>query len=133
MQEVTGSSPVSPTNPGVAAAGTASGPAITWRLFLGAWAAISLVLLWLARDFVFGGPMYEWADFAANAFQIDRAKHLSELLGNYSRFGFHHPGPAFFYAYAASEVLFHDLLGVAGAPPEVQKESDQKSLFAFSV
>src|SRR4029079_3832861 len=48
--------------------------------------------------------------------QIDRAKHLSELLGNYSRFGFHHPGPAFFYVYAASEGLFHDLLGVAAAP-----------------
>ena len=116
MQEVTGSSPVSPTTPGVADPGSASGPAPTWSLFVGAWAAISLVLLWIARDFVFGAPMYEWADFAANALQIDRAKHFSELLGNYSRFNFHHPGPAFFYVYAASEVLFHDLLGVAAAP-----------------
>ena len=116
MQEVTGSSPVSPTTPGVADPGSASGAAPTWSLFVGAWAAISLVLLWIARDFVFGAPMYEWADFAANALQIDRAKHFSELLGNYSRFNFHHPGPAFFYVYAASEVLFHDLLGVAAAP-----------------
>jgi hypothetical protein len=31
--------------------------------------------------------------------------------GHYSRFGFHHPGPAFLYSLAISEILFFDLLG----------------------
>ena len=83
-------------------------------LFL--WLSIAAVLLVVARSNVFAGPTYEWSDFAANALQIDRAKHLSELLGNYSRFGFHHPGPAFFYVYAAGEAIFFDALHLVAAP-----------------
>ena len=52
--------------------------------------------------------MFEWGDYAANAIQIQNAKHFRELLGNYSRWGFHHPGPAFFYLFAAGEAVFHD-------------------------
>jgi hypothetical protein len=56
--------------------------------------------------------MFEWGDYAANALQIQNAKHFHELLGNYSRWGFHHPGPAFFYLFAAGELVFHDWLHV---------------------
>jgi hypothetical protein len=65
--------------------------------------------LFLNRD-LFHRPVYDWADYAANALQIQNAKHFHELVGNYSRWGFHHPGPAFFYVFAGGELLFHDWL-----------------------
>lgn len=67
------------------------------------------VLLILNRD-LFRVPIFEYTDFAANALQVERAKHFRELLGNYSRWGFHHPGPAFFYIFALSEKVLHDWL-----------------------
>jgi hypothetical protein len=68
------------------------------------------------RQWLFVTPVYEWGDNAANSLQIYRATHLLEYLGNYSRFGFHHPGPAFFYVYAAGEVVFYDVLRLVPAP-----------------
>src|SRR6266404_6233843 len=65
---------------------------------------------------IFYVPHYEMGDLAANSLQIIRAKHFEAVLGNYSRFGFYHPGPAFFYVYAASEALFHDALHVVPTP-----------------
>ncbi len=59
---------------------------------------------------IFRTPYTEDSDFAANALQIQNAKALRELLGNYSRWHFHHPGPAWFYLFAGGEYLFHDLL-----------------------
>ena len=70
------------------------------------------VLLALNTD-LFRRPIYEWADYAANSIQIQNAKHFRELLGNYSRWGFHHPGPVFFYVFAAGELLLHDWLRLA--------------------
>jgi hypothetical protein len=72
------------------------------------------VLLILNRD-LFTVPILEYTDFAANAIQIERAKHFQELLGNYSRWGFHHPGPAFFYYFALWERILHDWLHVVPA------------------
>ncbi len=69
------------------------------------------VVLWEDRD-IFRTPEYEYADYAANALSIDSAKHGREIYGNYSRFNFRHPGPAFEYAYAAGEIVFEDWLGV---------------------
>ena len=66
--------------------------------------------------FYFDKPHYEVGDEAANALQIRNAKSFRELYGNYSRWGFHHPGPAFFYAYALGEVLLYDTVRVAAAP-----------------
>ena len=60
-------------------------------------------------------PIFEYTDFAANAIQVERAKHFHELLGNYSRWGFNHPGPAFFYLYALGEKIFHDWLHLVPA------------------
>jgi hypothetical protein len=73
-------------------------------------------MLLVGRELFFGPPVHEIGDLAANALQIDRAKELAEPYGNYSRFGFHHPGPAFFYIYAAAEALFHDALGLTASP-----------------
>jgi len=69
-----------------------------------------LLVLAIINRALFSSPIMEYGDSAANALQIERAKHLRELLGNYSRWGFHHPGPGFFYIYALGEALFHDLL-----------------------
>lgn len=73
-------------------------------------AAVFLAILLIMNRDLFTVPIMEYWDFAANAIQIERAKHFRELLGNYSRFRFHHPGPGFFYIFALGEWLFHDLL-----------------------
>ncbi|MBZ5514916.1 MAG: hypothetical protein LAN62_08740 [Acidobacteriia bacterium] len=65
-------------------------------------------------------PINEYYDFAANTIQIERAKHFHELLGNYSRWGFHHPGPAFFYVLASGEAVLHDWLQVVPAVMNAQ-------------
>lgn len=58
----------------------------------------------------------EEGDLAANALQVINCKQLKEIYGNYSRWGFHHPGPAHFYVYAASELLLYDLTGLSASP-----------------
>src|SRR5262245_2882922 len=45
---------------------------------------------------------------------------FQELLGNYSRWQFHHPNPAFFYLLAAGEYVFRDWLGMVPAPLNAQ-------------
>ena len=83
------------------------------------------ILLWLALFAVFVLPHFrffflqscsELGDFAVNALEITKAKSFTALYGNYSRWGFHHPGPAFFYVYAAGEYLLHDLLHAVRSP-----------------
>lgn len=86
------------------------------RRFVAIYVPVAAVLVFVGRDAYFGAPMFEVGDYAANALQIERAKHLSELLGNYSRFGFNHPGPAFFYVYALGDLLFRDALHIVAAP-----------------
>src|ERR1019366_6867458 len=61
-------------------------------------------------------PLVESSDWAANSIQVYHAKMFREMLGNYSRWYFHHPGPAFFYLFAAGEYLFGDWLHVVPAP-----------------
>ncbi|WP_415908529.1 hypothetical protein [Oleiharenicola sp. Vm1] len=68
------------------------------------------------HSFLFVTPWHEDGDFALNALQIERAKHLNEFYGNYSRFHFNHPGPAFFYVYAVGEYVLHDWLQVVPSP-----------------
>jgi len=70
----------------------------------------------LANGHLFSDPLVETADHAVNAIQVYEAKHLRELHGNYSQFGFHHPGPALFYVFAAGELIFYDITGVAASP-----------------
>ncbi|WP_235429809.1 hypothetical protein [Xanthomonas sp. GPE 39] len=66
--------------------------------------------------FIFGPAVLESGDFAANALQISNAGKMKELLGNYSRWHFHHPGPAFFYAYALGESIFFKVLHIVKSP-----------------
>jgi hypothetical protein len=60
-------------------------------------------------------PIREAADFAANSMLMDRAEHLRQLTGNYSRVHFHHPGPFFLYVGAVGQAVFHQLLHVVPA------------------
>jgi len=54
----------------------------------------------------------EIGDFAANSLLIQEAKSFGLLVGNYSRVGFNHPGPAILYVLAAGEYLFYDRLAL---------------------
>ncbi|MGI0134896.1 MAG: hypothetical protein ACREBW_08070, partial [Candidatus Micrarchaeaceae archaeon] len=65
---------------------------------------------------LFVTPMVPWGDTAINALQVEHAKHFHALLGNYSRWHFHHPGPFLFYVFAAGEALFYNWLHVVPAP-----------------
>jgi hypothetical protein len=65
---------------------------------------------------LFDDPIHETGDFAANSIIIEDAKHFDLLVGNYSRQGFSHPGPAAFYLQAAGESLLHDATDVVPAP-----------------
>ncbi len=68
----------------------------------------------------FRHPYYEFWDLAANSLAVNRAKHFQELYGSYSRWGFHHPGPVFFYVQAFGEWFFYDLLHLTPAPFNAQ-------------
>ena len=84
----------------------------------------------------FATPYHEQGDAAVNALQIDQAGHLGEIYGNYSRFHFHHPGPAFFYVYAAAERQLCDVIST-GIPPHMAHQlaglALQSAFFALAV
>src|SRR6185369_4185587 len=65
-------------------------------------------------------PIIESADLAANSIQVYHAKMFRELLGNYSLWQFHHPGPLFFYLRAAGEYVLRDWLLMVPAPLNAQ-------------
>lgn len=90
-----------------------------WSTFVLATSIFAAVLLNNAQP-IFRSSHYEMNDLAANSLQIFQAKHFHLLLGNYSRFGFYHPGPAFFYIYAAGEALFYDDLHWVPTPFNAQ-------------
>ena len=87
-------------------------PDVVWSAAAGA----SLLVFLVRNPFLFSKKMYAWGDFAANAFLIDRALHWRLLVGNYSRVGFHRPGPALLYVQAWSQWLFYNVLGVVPTP-----------------
>lgn len=71
-----------------------------------------LTLLLVRNRGLFTHPVYEAGDPAANSILTLQAKHFALLTGHYSRVGFHHPGPAYFYVQAGGEWLLHDLTRV---------------------
>jgi len=77
-------------------------------------AVFALVLLKINHR-LFHIPINEYFDYAANTLLIEQAKHFRLLLGNYSRWGFHHPGPAFLYIFAAGETLLYHWLHIVPA------------------
>ncbi len=71
----------------------------------------TIFLIGLAKNWsTIRHPGSEWGDNAANEILLERARELRLLFGNYSRFGFNHPGPAILYVEAAGQLLFHNLL-----------------------
>jgi hypothetical protein len=77
------------------------------------WAApfvLVLTVLVIRSRFLFTVGFYEDSDAAANSILIEQAKHFTLLIGNYSREGFNHPGPAYMYVQALGEWVFLDLL-----------------------
>ncbi len=74
---------------------------------------VTLVWLALANRQLIASPIIEDGDFAANSILVDKAEALRLLVGNYSRVGFNHPGPALLYAQAFGDILVHRALGIA--------------------
>jgi hypothetical protein len=62
--------------------------------------------------FLFTDRFYEDFDAGANSILIQQAMHFTLLIGNYSREGFNHPGPAYMYVQAAGQWLFQYALHV---------------------
>lgn len=80
---------------------------------------ITIVLVWANRAAILSGSI-ETGDFAANTLLVLDAKSFHLLIGNYSRLGFNHPGPAILYVLAAGELLFYDLLHIVKMPFSAQ-------------
>ena len=78
--------------------------------------AVLLAVLAVRNRFLFTQHLYEQGDGGANSILIAQAKHFTLLTGNYSREGFHHPGPAYMYVQAAGEWLLRDLLHAVPTP-----------------
>ncbi|MEV6769914.1 hypothetical protein AB0N05_14935 [Nocardia sp. NPDC051030] len=85
------------------------------RVFIAAWLAYATALLVSSRD-LFTRIVYEEGDSATVSIQVLAAKHFELLVGNYSRVGFHHPGPGFVYVHAFGEWLFYDVLHLVPTP-----------------
>jgi hypothetical protein len=83
----------------------------SWWIAAAAFAAVMAVLL-VRNSFLFGTRLYEQADMGANSILVERARHFSLLIGNYSRTHLHHPGPAFLYVQSWGETLFWSVLHV---------------------
>ena len=92
-------------------------PTPPWKaLSLALFLAIVLAVGGLNFGYLFRTELYEHDDLAANSLAIREAKHFQRLTGQYSRWGFSHPGPGWFYAQAAGEALFHDGLHATPTP-----------------
>lgn len=52
------------------------------------------------------------SDQAVNTLLVNRAIRFDQFVGNYSRVGFHHPGPALLYVLGWGQLLFRDVLHV---------------------
>lgn len=74
------------------------------------------ILLLLRNTDLFTQAIYEAGDPASNSMLTIQAKHFDLLTGHYSRVGFHHPGPAYFYLQAFGEWLLHDVTHLVPAP-----------------
>ncbi|WP_114240538.1 hypothetical protein [Dyella sp. C9] len=87
-----------------------------WTCFVLLWGLMTAYALYQGRAFIFGPAILETGDFAANGMQIYDARFFDDIWGNYSRWGFSHPGPFFFYMYSFGERLFMDTLHLVESP-----------------
>jgi hypothetical protein len=76
-----------------------------WWIWAAPFALVLAVLVVRSR-FLFTTRFYEQGDAGANSILIQQAMHGTLLIGNYSREGFNHPGPAYMYVQAAGQWLF---------------------------
>jgi hypothetical protein len=107
-----------------------------WSLAIAICLGLMVALVIGGSDLYFKTAILERGDIAVNALQIDNAKHGTEIYGNYSRFMFNHPGPAFFYAYAAGERVLHDWLRLVPTPHNAHLLASlfiQVSFFALAI
>jgi hypothetical protein len=86
-----------------------------WWLWAGTFVIFTVVLV-VRNAFLFSTRVYEMADLAANSILIEQARRFQLLVGDYSRLGFHHPGPAYLYVQAAGEQVFYYWLHVVPTP-----------------
>ena len=93
-------------------------PAFAFRLLLVA--VLMALLIQANRHYFFQSTLYEASDAAANSLSVLRAGHFQELHGNYSRWQFHHPGPAMFYGEAAAEGTLYRWLHLVPTPYNAQ-------------
>ena len=77
--------------------------------------AVLFTVLAVRNRFLFTTRIYEHGDAGANSILIQQAMHFTLLVGNYSREGFNHPGPAYMYAQAFGQWLFYYGLHVVPA------------------
>ena len=109
--------PAGPAGPPVCESGS---PGMAPRLAAGRrpwwiWAApfaLVLIVLVVRSRFLFTDRFYEDVDAGANSILIQQAMHFTLLIGNYSREGFSHPGPAYMYVQAAGQWLFQYALHI---------------------
>jgi hypothetical protein len=94
----------------------APAPAVAVAVAWGVPFALVLTVLLVRNAFLFSTPEYEDADMGANSILIEQARRFTLLVGNYSREGFNHPGPAFLYVQSWGESVFYDALGVVPTP-----------------
>lgn len=90
--------------------------------FVAIWLGLAAVFLLTHFSFYFRESHLELGDLAADALQIHDAKYFRDLWGQYSRWGFHHTGPGFFYTYAAGKWIIFDLFRLVPLP--VQRARD---------
>jgi hypothetical protein len=76
-----------------------------WWVWTGPFVLVLAVLAVRSR-FLFTASFYEQGDAGANSILIQQAMHGRLLIGNYSREGFNHPGPAYMYVQAVGQWLF---------------------------
>lgn len=73
---------------------------------------LATVVMCVRDHVVFSSPIHEDSDSAANSILVNQAVHFQLLVGNYSREGFNHPGPAFLYIQSFGQDLFYSLLHI---------------------
>ena len=74
--------------------------------------AIALALTLIRNAYLFTTHIHEDGDFALNSILVNHTHTSVQLVGNYSRVGFDHPGPAYIYVLSAGQTIFHDLLHI---------------------
>lgn len=80
----------------------------------------TLAALCFRNRYLFSLNIREDGDFAANSILIQKATHLRLFVGNYSRVGFNHPGPAFMYVQAVGQTLWWRVLHIGASPYDGQ-------------